>query len=121
MSKSHRPSPPEFGQRMVELVRKGRTFEELEQQLEPSWFARESHALPSPRGLAPVPRRRTRCGGSPRGRLGDSNASSEGFVPTPLEIAVAQRRSVVKMLLRPAATNTASRRHGPELGIQAGR
>ena len=36
MPKSHRPYPPEFRQRIVELVRKGRTPEELAQQFEPS-------------------------------------------------------------------------------------
>ena len=36
MPKSHRPYAPEFRQRIVELVRKGRTPEELAQQFEPS-------------------------------------------------------------------------------------
>jgi transposase len=36
MPKSHRPYPPEFRQRIIELVRKGRTPEELAQQFEPS-------------------------------------------------------------------------------------
>jgi transposase len=36
MPKSHRPYPPEFRQRIVELVRKGRTPEELARQFEPS-------------------------------------------------------------------------------------
>jgi transposase len=36
MPKSHRPYPPEFKQRIVELVRKGRTPEELSRQFEPS-------------------------------------------------------------------------------------
>jgi transposase len=36
MPKSHRPYPPEFRQRIVELVRKGRRPEELAQQFEPS-------------------------------------------------------------------------------------
>lgn len=36
MPKSHRPYPPEFRQRIVELVRKGRTPEELGRQFEPS-------------------------------------------------------------------------------------
>ena len=36
MSKSHRPYAPEFRQRIVELVRKGRTPEELARQFEPS-------------------------------------------------------------------------------------
>ena len=36
MSKSHRPYPPEFKQRIVELVRKGRTPEALSRQFEPS-------------------------------------------------------------------------------------
>jgi transposase len=36
MPKSHRPYPPEFRQRLIELVRKGRTPEELARQFEPS-------------------------------------------------------------------------------------
>ena len=36
MPKSHRPYPPEFRQRIIELVRKGRTPEELADQFEPS-------------------------------------------------------------------------------------
>jgi transposase len=36
MPKSHRPYPPEFRDRMIELVRKGRTPEELARQFEPS-------------------------------------------------------------------------------------
>ena len=36
MPKSHRPYAPEFRQRIVELVRKGRTPEELAHQSEPS-------------------------------------------------------------------------------------
>jgi transposase len=36
MPKSHRLYPPEFRQRIVELVRKGRTPEELGRQFEPS-------------------------------------------------------------------------------------
>jgi transposase len=36
MAKTHRPYPPEFRQRIVELVRKGRTPEELGRQFEPS-------------------------------------------------------------------------------------
>jgi transposase len=36
MPKSHRPYLPEFRQRLVELVRKGRTPEELSRQFEPS-------------------------------------------------------------------------------------
>ena len=36
MPQSHRPYPPEFRQRIVELVRKGRTPEALAQQFEPS-------------------------------------------------------------------------------------
>ena len=36
MPKSHRPYTPEFRQRIVELVRKGRTPEELGRQFEPS-------------------------------------------------------------------------------------
>ena len=36
MPKSHRPYPAEFRQRIIELVRKGRTPEELERQFEPS-------------------------------------------------------------------------------------
>jgi transposase-like protein len=36
MPKSHRPYLPEFRQRIVELVRKGRTPEELVRQFEPS-------------------------------------------------------------------------------------
>ena len=36
MPKSHRPYAPEFRQRIIDLVRKGRTPEELAQQLEPS-------------------------------------------------------------------------------------
>jgi transposase len=36
MPKSHRPYPPEFRQRIVELVRKGRTPEELGREFEPS-------------------------------------------------------------------------------------
>src|SRR5262245_28645798 len=35
MPKSHRPYSPEFRQRIIELVRKGRTFEELGRQFEP--------------------------------------------------------------------------------------
>ncbi len=36
MPKSRQPYPPEFKQRIVELVRKGRTPEELGRQFEPS-------------------------------------------------------------------------------------
>jgi transposase len=36
MPKSHRPYPAEFRQRIVELVRKGRTPEKLVRQFEPS-------------------------------------------------------------------------------------
>jgi transposase len=36
MPKSHRPYPPEFRDRLIELVRKGRTPEELARQFEPS-------------------------------------------------------------------------------------
>ena len=36
MPKSHRPYSPEFRQRIIELVRKGRTPEELAHQFEPS-------------------------------------------------------------------------------------
>jgi len=36
MPKSHSPYAPEFRQRIVELVRKGRTPEELARQFEPS-------------------------------------------------------------------------------------
>jgi transposase len=36
MPKSHRPYSPEFRQRIVELVRKGRTPEEVARQFEPS-------------------------------------------------------------------------------------
>jgi transposase len=36
MPKSHRPYPPEFRQRIIELVRKGRTPEALAEQFEPS-------------------------------------------------------------------------------------
>jgi transposase len=36
MPKSHRPYTPEFRQRIVELVQKGRTPEELAHQFEPS-------------------------------------------------------------------------------------
>jgi transposase len=36
MPESHRPYPPEFRQRIIELVRKGRTPEELARQFEPS-------------------------------------------------------------------------------------
>ena len=36
MPKSHRPYPPEFRDRLIELVRKGRTPEELSRQFEPS-------------------------------------------------------------------------------------
>jgi len=36
MPKSHRPYTPEFRQRLVDLVRKGRTPEELGRQFEPS-------------------------------------------------------------------------------------
>jgi transposase len=36
MPKSHRPYPPEFRQRIIDLVRKGRTPEELARQFEPS-------------------------------------------------------------------------------------
>jgi transposase len=36
MPKSHRPYAPEFRQRIVELVRKGRTPEEVSRQFEPS-------------------------------------------------------------------------------------
>jgi transposase len=36
MPKSHPPYAPEFRQRIVELVRKGRTPEELARQCEPS-------------------------------------------------------------------------------------
>jgi len=36
MPKSHRPYPPEFRRRLVELVRNGRTPESLAQQFEPT-------------------------------------------------------------------------------------
>ena len=36
MPKSHRPYSPEFRQRIIELVRKGRTPEEVAHQFEPS-------------------------------------------------------------------------------------
>ena len=36
MPKSHRPYAPEFRQRIMELVRKGRTPDELARQFEPS-------------------------------------------------------------------------------------
>jgi len=36
MPKSHAPYPPEYRRRMVELVRAGRTPEELAQEFEPS-------------------------------------------------------------------------------------
>ena len=36
MPKSHPPYPPEFRRRIIELVRKGRTPEELARQFEPS-------------------------------------------------------------------------------------
>lgn len=36
MPKSHRPYPPEFRQRIIELVRKGRTPEAVAGQFEPS-------------------------------------------------------------------------------------
>ena len=36
MPKSHRPYPPEFRQRIIDLVRRGRTPEELGRQFEPS-------------------------------------------------------------------------------------
>jgi transposase len=36
MPKSHRPYPPQFRERLIELVRKGRTPEELARQFEPS-------------------------------------------------------------------------------------
>ena len=36
MPKSHAPYPPEYRQQMVELVRAGRTPEELSQEFEPS-------------------------------------------------------------------------------------
>jgi transposase len=36
MPKSHRPYSPEFKERIVELVRKGRTPEEVARQFEPS-------------------------------------------------------------------------------------
>jgi transposase len=36
MPKSHPPYPPEYRQRIVDLVRKGRTPEELARQFEPS-------------------------------------------------------------------------------------
>jgi len=36
MPKRPRPYPPEFRQRIIELVRKGRTPEELARQFEPS-------------------------------------------------------------------------------------
>ena len=36
MPKRHRPYPPEFRQRLIELVPQGRTPEELAQQFEPS-------------------------------------------------------------------------------------
>jgi transposase len=36
MPKSHRPYPPEFRLRIIDLVRKGRTPEELARQFEPS-------------------------------------------------------------------------------------
>src|SRR2546422_228343 len=36
MPKSHRPYPPAFRRQMIELVRRGRTPEELGQEFEPS-------------------------------------------------------------------------------------
>jgi transposase len=72
MPKSHPPYSPEFRQRIIELVRKGRTPEELARQFEPSaqairlrrevrqlreerailskaaaWFARETNTIPT--------------------------------------------------------------------------
>jgi hypothetical protein len=44
MPKSHKPYPPEFKQRLIDLVRAGRNPEELAEQFEPSalrrWTAR---------------------------------------------------------------------------------
>jgi transposase len=36
MPKSHRPYPPQFRQRIIDLVRKGRTPDELAERFEPS-------------------------------------------------------------------------------------
>ena len=55
MSKSRPPYPPEFRQRIIELVRKGRTPESLAEQFEPSaqtirnWLAQASAMLASGR------------------------------------------------------------------------
>ena len=56
MPKSHRPYPPELRQRSVELVRKGRSPEELAQQFE-SLGPRRSGTGSSRRPGAPSPRR----------------------------------------------------------------
>jgi hypothetical protein len=42
MPKSHPPYPPEFRRRMVELVRAGRTPEELSREFEPRGYLREA-------------------------------------------------------------------------------
>ncbi len=43
MPKSHRPYPPAFRRQMIELVRRGRTPEELAR---PAWSMSRLHAAP---------------------------------------------------------------------------
>ena len=70
MPKSRPPYPPEFRQRIIELVRKGRTPESLAEQFEPTaqtirnWLAQADrdamHPLPPPPNYTPPPPRRLR-------------------------------------------------------------
>ena len=59
MPKSRPPYPPEFRQRIIELVRKGRTPESLAEQFEPTaqtvrdWLAKAEWDVGQPRGSSP--------------------------------------------------------------------
>ena len=58
MPKSHRPYSPEFRQRIVELVRKGRTPEEVARQFEPSAQAIRNWVKQADAGCRRAPGRR---------------------------------------------------------------
>src|SRR3989442_12053325 len=77
MPKSRRPYPPEFRARLVELVRKGRTPEELGRQFEPSAQAIRNWV----KQAALVSRGRARCLESARDRLGDRSPSPDRARP----------------------------------------
>ena len=67
MPKSHRPYPPELRDRMLELVRKGRTPEELSRQFEPSAQAIRNWIRQADRDSGAPPRRAD--DGGARGRF----------------------------------------------------